>query len=347
MHIIRSAFISGILLVLMLSGLPDHSFAQRGDSDRVSIEEVFSHGETIPSLRSILVQKNGQLLGEKYFRDVTPTRAYNIKSASKSVIALLVGIAIDEGYIDSLDVPISTYFPEYFARDNDPLKKSITIQDLITMRAGLASTSSPDYGKWVASRSWIRYALNQPFVEDPGGRMVYSTGSTHLLSVIITKATGMSTKRFAERYLFGPMDIRVGGWDRDPEGYYMGGNNMALTPADMLKIGQMVLDEGVYNEQRIVSKEWLIESFRTYTFSNFNPYGYGYGWWKQKVNGYQTIFAWGYGGQYIFIIPELDATVVLTSNLLVANQRRSYKRPVFQYMERYIIPFLKDPGTLE
>ena len=342
MHIIQSAFISGILLLGILLGIPSQGIAQtNGDSDRIYLDEVFEHGETIPSLRSVLIQKNGELLGAKYFRDVTPTRAYNIKSASKSVIALLIGIAIDQGFIPSVNEPITTYFPDFFENNDDPLKRSITIQDLVTMRAGLESTSSPNYGRWVASSSWVRYALNQPFVEDPGGRMVYSTGSTHLLSVIITKATGMSTKRFAERYLFGPMDISVGGWDRDPEGYYMGGNNLALTPANMLKIGQMVLDEGVYNDQRIVSKEWLIESFRTYTFSNFNPYAYGYGWWKQKINGYQTIFAWGFGGQYIFIIPELDATVVFSSNLLVADQRRRYKRPVFQYMEQYIIPFLR------
>ncbi|MDZ7681419.1 MAG: hypothetical protein U5J63_06795 [Fodinibius sp.] len=113
------------------------------------------------------------------------------------------------------------------------------------------------------SDNWVRFALHQPMEARPGGDMVYSTGTSHLLSAIIIKATGMSTKAFAEKQLFGPMDIEVGGWDRDPQGYYMGGNNLALRPADMRKIGQMVLDGGMYDGQRIISEQWLANSFRT------------------------------------------------------------------------------------
>lgn len=210
------------------------------------------------------------------------------------------------------------------------------------MQAGLRSTSSANYGAWVLSRDWVKYTLDQDFISQIGGRMVYSTGTSHLLSVIIAKASGISTKAFAEKYLFSPMDITVGGWERDPQGYYMGGNNLALRPSDMLKIGQMLIDEGVYNNQQLISMEWIIDSFKTYTYSNYNPYGYGYQWWNKATSGYTTLFAWGHGGQYIFMIPELDAVVVLTSSVTQASARRTYKRPVFELLEKSIIPFLEE-----
>lgn len=205
------------------------------------------------------------------------------------------------------------------------------------MRAGLETTSFGNYGRWVTSSNWVDFVLSQPLEEEPGGRMVYSTGTSHLLSVVLTKATGMNTRRFAQQYFFDPMGISPGGWDRDPQGYYMGGNNVALRPVDMLKIGQMVLNEGVWEGQRIVSEEWLSESFQTYTRSNFNPYDYGYGWWKKPIGGYDSVFAWGSGGQYIFMFPELNSVVVITSTLST-DQRRRYKEPVFDLVEHSIIP---------
>ena len=150
----------------------------------------------------------------------------------------------------------------------------------------------------------------------------------------------MSTKAFAQQYLFGPMNITVGGWDRDPQGYYMGGNNLALRPDDMLKIGQMVLNGGMYDGQQIISEQWLSESFRTYTRSNYNPYDYGYMWWKKPVGSYDVSFAWGYGGQYIFMIPALDAVVVITGALQQATDSRSYKEPVFTLLREEVIPYL-------
>lgn len=267
--------------------------------------------------------------------------ATNIKSASKSIISLLVGIAVDQGYIENVNKSIGPYFEEYFRANPDSVKEQISIKDLLTMRSGLETTSFHNYGRWVISDNWTKFALDQPLEDRPGGDMVYSTGTSHLLSVILTKATGISTKAFAEQHLFGPMGIRVGGWDRDPQGYYMGGNNLALRPRDMLKIGEMVLNDGVYNGEQIISSEWLNNSLQTYTRSNYNPYNYGYMWWKKPVADYQVYFAWGYGGQYIFMIPDLDAVVVMTGALHNATQSRSYKEPVFALLRETIIPLLK------
>lgn len=268
----------------------------------------------------------------------------NMKSASKSIISLLVGIAIDRGLIENKEQPIHGYFTEYFELlpESDSLKWTITIEDLLTMRSGLETTSFHNYGRWVTSDDWVKYALEQPMVEKPGGDMVYSTGTSHLLSVIIEKASGMSTRAFAEKYLFEPMNIEPGSWQQDPNGYYFGGNNMAMKPSDMVKVGQMVLNGGTYEGRRIVSKEWIRNSFKTYTRSNYNPYDYGYMWWNKMVGEYKVFFAWGYGGQYIFMLPELDAVIVITSSLAGATQSRRYKEPVFDLLQSELIPVVMD-----
>jgi CubicO group peptidase (beta-lactamase class C family) len=333
-----------IVIAAIILGSATQLFAV-SSPDSLSLNQIERRASSINSVTSLLIQQNGQLVTERYFNGMDDGETTNIKSASKSIISLLVGIAVDNGYIDSIDQPISPYFEQYFNANPDSVKESITLRNLLTMRSGLETTSFHNYGRWVVSDNWVRFALDQPMEDRPGGDMMYSTGTSHLLSVIITKATGMSTRSFANQYLFNPMDIRPGGWDRDPQGYYMGGNNMALRPADMLKIGQMVMDGGTYNGQRIVSQQWLQASLQTYTRSNYNPYNYGYMWWKKPVGSYQVHFAWGYGGQYIFMIPELEAAVVITGDLQNATDSRSYKEPVFTLLREKIIPFLESNGT--
>ncbi len=313
--------------------------AQQPDS--VLISNIIKQAGNITTLRTLIVSQNSKVLIRKPYKGRNINQAFNIKSASKSIIGLLMGIAIEEGFVPSINEPIKTYFPDYFHRNPDSLKESITVKHLLTMQAGLRSTSSENYGAWVISDNWVEYALNQDFVTETGGQMVYSTGTSHLLSVIISKASGMNTKTFAEKYLFDPLGITVGGWDKDPQGNYMGGNNMALKPDYMLKIGRMLLDEGVYNNRQLISKAWIFDSFKTYTNSRYNPYGYGYQWWNQKIGGYSVFFAWGNGGQYIFMIPELDSVIIITSTTLNTTPRRRYKEAIFPLLKEQIIPFLK------
>lgn len=334
----KSCFGCLIILGFLLTG---NGLAKSHPTDSLAVKDIEEQASSINSVTSLLVQQEGQLLVERYLNGLSPGETTNIKSASKSIISLLVGLAIENGYIEGVGEPIKKYFPDYFSANPDSLKEHITIKDLLTMRSGLETTSFYNYGRWVVSDNWVEFALDQPLEAKPGGDMVYSTGTSHLLSVIISKATGMSSNVFAQKYLFGPMNIQVGGWDRDPQGYYMGGNNMALRPTDMLKIGQMVLNGGLYQGQRIISEQWLDASFKTYTRSNYNPYNYGYLWWKKPVGGYQVHFAWGFGGQYIFMIPDLNAVIVLTGALENATQQRSYKEPVFSLLGETIIPFLK------
>lgn len=325
----------GVILILPFEG--------KAQSSKTNIDlqkDIINTAEDISSIRSVLIQQNGELKLEEYFRNALADYPYNIKSASKSIISILVGIAVDRGNI-SLEETLGDYFPDYFEEHPDPQKENIRIRHLLSMQAGLETTSFYNYGRWAISDNWVEFQLNQPLEEEPGGKMVYSTGVSHLLSVILTKATGMSTKAFADQYLFDPLNIRVGGWDQDPQGYYMGGNNLALTPQALLKIGQMMLNGGIWEDRQIVSKQWVEESFQSYTRSNFNPYNYGYMWWNREVGDHKVHFAWGFGGQYIFIVQDLHAVAVITSFLDGATQRRQYKEPVFDLLEYQILPYLE------
>ena len=203
--------------------------------------------------------------------------------------------------------PIAAYFPE-LARDADPRKRRITIEDLLTMRSGLISTSFDNYGAWVGSRNWVDYVLRRPMVADPGEDMEYSTGNTHLLSAILTKATKQSTWAFAQQQLGTPLGFTVSRWPRDPQGIYFGGNDMLLSPRQMLTIGQLYLDRGRAGSRQLVPAAWIDASCTGLGRSRFNPdQTYGYGWWSRDFAGRQGCFAWGYGGQYIIVFRESNA----------------------------------------
>lgn len=283
-------------------------------ADTVLLPRALDRAAELPRLRGILVSQHGQVVLERYWRGAAADRATNIKSASKSVLSVLVGIAIQEGHIRGVDQPISDFFPDYFARaDVDPAKRRITVGNLLSMQSGLESTSFNQYGAWVGSRNWVRAALDQPVVDQPGGRMLYSTGSTHLLSAILTRATGTSTWAYANHKLGEPLGFRIRPWQRDPQGIYFGGNDMYLTPRQMLRFGQMWLDGGSVDGRQIVPRAWVEQSVRPRTSSPWNGHGYGLGWWTRESGGRQVHFAWGYGGQYIFVVPELRMVAVFIS----------------------------------
>jgi len=216
---------------------------------------------------------------------------------------------------------------------------AITIGDLLTMRSGLESTSRGSYGRWVISDNWIEYKLDRPLTGRPGLDRDYSTGNTHLLSVILTRASGMSTRTFANRYLFDPMDIQLGGWDRDPQGYYLGGNNMALRPRDMVKIGEMMMNMGAYSGEQIVSPEWIVESVTPVTGRRPGVINYGYLWFRRESAGLDMVYAYGNGGQYILIIPEIESVITVTTRI-GASGTRSYRRELFRLFDSTIVPGL-------
>jgi CubicO group peptidase (beta-lactamase class C family) len=164
---------------------------------RRNMGEAVTAAAEMPRLHSLIVSWRGQVLVERYFNGARASRPANIKSASKSIISALVGIAIDGKMLTGVTQPIGPFFPE-LSSPSDAAKRGIELEDLLTMRAGLESTSNRNYGAWVQSRNWVRFVLSRDLLERPGVQMEYSTGSTHLLSAILTKATGMSTWQFAQ-----------------------------------------------------------------------------------------------------------------------------------------------------
>lgn len=293
----------------------------------------------LPALHSLLVSRRGDLLLEYYAPNQSRTRLANIKSASKSIIAMLVGIAIEQKLIKSLDQPIAAYFPE-LKKDPEPRKQSITIEQLLTMRSGLESTSGENYGTWVGSRNWVRFALARPLVSAPGTDMQYSTGTSHLLSAILTKVTKSSTHAYAQRVLAGPLGFTLARWPRDPQGIHFGGNEMLMTPRQMLAIGELWRRRGeTEGGRRILPAAWVDASCVPVTRSIYDPDRlYGRGWWIQTIGGHQACFAWGFGGQYIFVFRELDTVIVVTSSTARSDERFDYRRRLFDLVATHILP---------
>ena len=303
-----------------------------------TLDEAARAAAQMPRLHSLLVSHRGELRLERYFAGTAAGRHANIKSASKSVISALVGVAIARGHLTGVRQPIGPFCPDR----SDPAQRAITIEDLLTMRAGLEGTSNRNYGPWVQSRNWVRFVLARPMIDAPGQRMEYSTGSTHLLSAILTRATKRNTYQLAQEALAKPLGFTLAPWTRDPQGIYFGGNEMVMTPRQMLAFGELYRNGGRVDGRQVVPADWVRESFRPRTTSRFNGQGYGYGWWSREFAGYDTYFAWGYGGQYIFIVPELDLTVVTTSSTAVSEERRSHRRTIFDLLEQLIIPALDE-----
>lgn len=296
--------------------------------------------DSLPRLKSVIVSRRGER-AEFYARGVRPTTLANIKSASKSLIATLTGIAIERGRIRSVREPIAQWFPE-LAQDRDPRKRRITIEDLLTMRAGLESTSGRNYGRWVQSPNWVRFALTRPMVADPGDAMQYSTGSSHLLSSILAKVSGVSTWQFAQDALATPLGFTLPKWPQDPQGIFFGGNDMLLTPRQMASIGEMWLNRGLMDGHQVVPASWVDTSCVPRTRSAFDgTREYGYGWWMQDFDGGRACFAWGYGGQYIMVFRDLDLVVVATSSTTVSEERRGHRQQLFELIEQQILAPLR------
>lgn len=303
-------------------------------------------GDSLPRLRSLIVSWRGTVSLERYYRGATRATPANIKSASKTVISALVGIAIARGDIKGTSQTIAELLP-IETRDLGAVKRAITIEDLLTMRAGLQSTSFENYGEWVSSRNWVRDALRRPMTSaaGPGGPMIYSTGNTHLLSAILTRVGRTTTHGYADRHLFRPLGIRLRGWTTDPQGIYFGGNEMRLTPREMLSFGELYRNGGAARGpgdslRQIIPRAWIDSSWVPRTDSPWSGNEYGYGWWMTELRGYRAYFAWGYGGQYIFVIPRLDATIIVTSDPNARSGEDGHRERIFALILEQIIPAL-------
>ena len=337
--------VAGLLVVLACLAAPGGVTAPEPDPARPAFARpglefagVLDEGNQMPQLYSLLVNWRGQMLLEQYFNGMRAGSLANLKSASKSVLAALIGIAIERGIIPGVDTPITKYFPEI----TDPDKRAITIENLLTMRSGLETTSNRNYGTWVGSPNWVRHILSRPMDAAPGERMIYSTGNTHLLSAILTEAAGKSTWEFGQEALADPLGFHLPRWSTDPQGIFFGGNDMLMTPRQMMAIGEMYLHKGVTAGRRVVPEEWVQQSCEGRTRSSRSRERYGYGWWIREFDSFETCYAWGYGGQYIFVVPELELVIVATSSPNDSEDRRGHRGHLFRIVEEKIVSPIAD-----
>ena len=304
--------------------------------DPVLVDQALERAGTLDRLYSMVVARHGEILVERNYRGRGLDVPANVKSVSKSILSALVGIAIAEGHLAGLDQPIIDFFADELDPQAEPEKAAITIGQLLTMQSGLESTSGQNYGRWVNSSNWVRHALGRPLVAEPGTRRIYSTGNTHLLSAILTRATGQSTWAYAREKLAAPLGINLPQWLRDPQGIYFGGNDMHISPRDLVKIGELYRNGGVHEGRQIVPREWIVESWRAHTRGR-NGEGYGLTWFGRETNGYQVRYAWGYGGQFLFVVPALELTVVFTSDP-VSPREGPHNRALHQLVDELLVP---------
>jgi CubicO group peptidase (beta-lactamase class C family) len=319
------------------AGDPAVAPARTTGLDAALLEETLARAAKLPNLHALLVARDGAELVGHVFRGPDLDRPVNVKSVSKSVIAALAGIAIERGVLQGVDQRIAPLLDGFVPADADPRVALITVDHLLTMRAGLERTSGRNYGRWVASDNWIRYALARPFVDEPGGRMLYSTGSYHLLSAVLTRAAGDSTLALARDWLGEPLGIAIPPWTRDPQGFYLGGNNMALAPRALLRLGELYRLGGVYEGRRVLPGSWIEASWTPRVRSPFTGHTYGYGWFIAMARGHPVAYAWGYGGQMIYVVPDLALTVVMTSDPAAPSGRNGYVRQLHDLLAQGIV----------
>ena len=289
-------------------------------------------------LHALVISRWGDVIFAEAFRGPNVSRSVNVKSVSKTMVALLTGIAIDKGLIPNTEAPLGSLIPNLIPRNADPRVSKITVADLLTMRAGLQRTSGPYYGSWVQSSDWISYALSRPMVAEPGTRFLYSTGSFHIMGAVLATVSGRSLLGLSREWLGKPLAIDIPPWTRDPQGFYMGGNNMALSPLALNRIGAMVLTGGVWNGHAVVPIDWLNDSWRARTRSPFSGHEYGYGWFLAHAGSYPVAYARGYGGQMLYVIADLGLSVAITSDPTRPARSQGYAGALNRFLTEEIIP---------
>jgi CubicO group peptidase (beta-lactamase class C family) len=306
-------------------------------------EHAFQAADAIPNMYGLVVIRKGTLIAERYFHGQTMFRANHLHSASKSFTSALVGILLRENFIQNLDQKMMDFFPEYASSLPDPRKHQITLRHLLTMRAGFAwDETVADLEAYLVSPDWVGYALNLPLRYNPGQAFLYSSVQSNLLSAIITKASGLSTKEFAEKYIYEPLGISIPQWYQDPQGYYLGGHTMYISPRDMARFGLLYLQKGRIDLQQIVPAAWIEESWKCTGHSGWDwgpvQYeGYGYQWWLGKLSGYDIFFAAGKGGQFILTVPELEMVVVTTADGDSWVGSGAQNQDILRLIDRYIL----------
>ncbi|MCD4803666.1 MAG: beta-lactamase family protein [Anaerolineales bacterium] len=294
------------------------------------------------NIDSITVIRNGYLVLDASLFPYRQDSKHIIHSCTKSIVSILIGIAIDQDFIEGIQTPVLEFFPDRTVSNLDPDKKSLTLENLLTMTSGLECRDSYLY-RWSGlnemrgSDDWVQFMLDLPMEAAPGTKFEYCNGASFLLSAIITETTGMSSNEFAEINLFTPLGISDLSWPINPQGINIGWGELRMLPQDMAKIGYLYLNGGEWDGEQIVPTTWVEDSTRKYISATLED-GYGYQWWVDNSGVYLAL---GYAGQFIFVVPEKELVVVFTSDLSDSD----FYTPQ-NLLNDYIIPAAVSPDPL-
>lgn len=257
------------------------------------------------------LSRNGVLLDEFYRPGYDKDSLFEIHSCSKSITGSLVAIALSQGKIKDLDQKISDFFPELLKKD-DARWRDISIRHLLTNTSGIDATDR-HWDEWRPSENWTEWILNRRIVSKPGSVFAYSTQNTHLLSAILEKATAMSLYDYAKKCLLNPAGMDSARLGSAPEGTGDGGNGFVMTVRDMIRFGRLYLNDGKWGRVQVIPEAWTKEAGRVHVDRHGEgTANYGYQFWVRNFSGEDVYFAWGWAGQFIFIIPSINVTMAFT-----------------------------------
>ena len=295
--------------------------------------DLEAHARSLDQLHALALSRRGEEVLAVAPRGPGLDRPANVKSVSKTILALMTGIAIERGILEGPEqrvLPLLGRGPAGDARD------ALTVGDLLSMRTGLASTSGGDYGAWIASGNWVDYVLSRELVDRPGGRFIYSTGGWHVLGAALSGAAGQSLHSLAREWIGAPLGLDLPPWARDPQGNFLGGNEMAVSPRGLLRIGETVLGGGVWEGARVVPEAWIETSWEPRARSPWSGDAYGYGWFLTRIAGREAAYARGYGGQVLAVVPEEDIALAITSDPLLPARSGGYFSDLRALMEHAV-----------
>jgi CubicO group peptidase (beta-lactamase class C family) len=290
--------------------------------DPMLVAEMYYDAAELETIYSLLVIKNGYLIAEDYFNEGSVDQKDRLQSMTKSYTSALVGIALEEGCISSVDQKMLDFFPEVAGKITDPRKEQVTIRNMLEMRAGYPNEEThPDLWAGLLSGRYPPLIEEFPLVSDPGTGFHYSNLTSNWLGIIVDRACGMNLKAYAEEHLFSPLDVEAGEWGQDAEGHNNGCGDLHLTARDAAKFGLLYLNDGVYEGNQIVPADWVHDSLQTYSVNEafvkkvgrFRDIGYGYQWWSADAGKHHVNFAWGHGGQLMVLVDEFDMVIVTTA----------------------------------
>ena len=298
-------------------------------------------------IRAVIIEVDGHTVLEHYYRG-SASDTSNVFSVTKSFVGTLIGIALADGSLRSIDQTLGELLPAY-AADMEPEEAAITLRQLLTMTAGLPDTSNVSGPfPWELSDDWVKGILADQLEQPPGEGFAYSDASSHLLAAILTEAVGTSVLDYARAKLFDPLGIATSGsaadllavpknlpayeragfsWPHDPQGVQMGWAYLKLTARDMAAIGRLYLDEGRWQGEQVVPTAWVHDATTEQVQTNTLTTGYGYQWWVGTAADHDAYAAIGYGGQLIEVVPDLRLVAVFSTDVpetSVTVDARSY-----------------------